>query len=484
MSTLQPNGYRRLLVIDDTRAIHEDIRKILAAESTTSELQAMEAALFDEALGETEAAAFEIDSAYQGQEGLARVEEALRQDRPYAVAFVDVRMPPGWDGIETIERLWQVDPALQIVICTAYSDYSWSTISRKFGTIHRMLILKKPFDNIEMMQIAHALSQKWLLERHDQQRLNQLDTLVQARTQDLQAAKNQLEKQMQEREQMEMELRLAQKLEAVGQLAAGIAHEINTPIQYVGDSIHFLRSAFADLQTLLGGYQAACKTLAVQAGDQTTLVAMAAAEDAADLPYVQEEGPRAFERALDGVNRVAEIVRAMKEFGYQDQRTRSEADLNKALLNTLIVARNEYKYVAEVETALGELPPVPCHIGDLNQVFLNLIVNAAHAIGAVVTEGQEKGRIRIQSRTDGDWVEIAIEDTGCGIPAEISERVFDPFFTTKEPGKGTGQGLAIARSIVVDKHGGTLTFRSEPGRGTTFRIRLPIDGDAGSPRRG
>jgi len=186
--------------------------------------------------------------------------------------------------------------------------------------------------------------------------------------------------------------------------------------------------------------------------------------------------PQAFDRTLEGVGRVAGIVRAMKEFAHPDQREQSSADLNKALLNTLTVARNEYKYVADLETDLGELPPVQCYLSDLNQVFLNLVVNAAHAIGEVIGDSEPKGRITVRSRDLGERVEIAIADTGGGVPEAIRERIFDPFFTTKPVGQGTGQGLAIARSIVVDKHRGSLTFTSVAGQGTTFYIRLPVSG--------
>lgn len=277
-----------------------------------------------------------------------------------------------------------------------------------------------------------------------------------------------------QREHMEVELRLAQKLEAVGQLAAGIAHEINTPIQYIGDSVHFLQTAFDDLQTLLDCYWESSAALAQQPEQAGLVAAIQDAEEIADLEYLRENVPPAFERTLAGIDQVAGIVRAMKEFAHPDQRDKTLANLNKALLNTLIVARNEYKYVAEVETRLSELPLVSCLLSDLNQVFLNLVVNAAHAIGDVVRDSSQLGRITITTRQEGDWVEIAIADTGGGIPDAIRDRVYDPFFTTKPVGKGTGQGLAIARSIVVDKHQGTLHFISAPGQGATFYIRLPV----------
>jgi signal transduction histidine kinase len=469
----------RLLVIDDNRAIHDDIRKIFAVRSDAGKLEAFEAELFGAVAKTPSRPIFAIDSAYQGQEGLALVEQARAEGRPYHVAFVDVRMPPGWDGVETLEHLWQADPGLQAVICTAYADYSWTEIIARLGRGDQFLILKKPFDPIEMSQLAAALSRKRILHQQVQEQLDALDHLVQQRTGELQEANAKLREEISQREKMELELRLAQKLEAVGQLAAGIAHEINTPIQYVGDSVHFLKGAFDDLSVLLETYQEVWQQFSQTPEGAAWQGKMQDAEDAADLDYLRAQVPQAFERTEEGVDRVAGIVRAMKEFAHPDQREQSSADLNKALLNTLIVARSEYKYVADLETELGELPLVLCYVSDLNQVFLNLVVNAAHAIGDVVGDGGGKGRITIRSRDLGERVEITIADTGSGIPETIRDRVFDPFFTTKPVGKGTGQGLAIARSIVVDKHRGTLTFDSATGQGTTFYIRLPVGGRIG-----
>ena len=468
----------RLLVIDDNRAIHDDIRKIFAVRDGADKLETLETELFGTTAAVPRRPLFVIDSAYQGRDGLTLVEQALVEGRPYQVAFVDVRMPPGWDGVETLEHLWQVDPDLQAVICTAYADYSWTEIIARLGRGDQFLILKKPFDPIEMSQLASALSRKWILHQQVQEQLNALDQLVRQRTGELQDANAKLHTEIAQREKMELELRLAQKLEAVGQLASGIAHEINTPIQYIGDSLHFLRSAFTDLTGLLAVYQALWRSFSQTPQGADWQARVQDAEDAADLDYLREQVPQAFERTLEGVGRVAGIVRAMKEFAHPDQREQSSADLNKALLNTLIVARNEYKYVAELETDLGELPPVLCYLSDLNQVFLNLVVNAAHAIGEVIGGGEQKGRITIRSRNLGERVEIAVADTGGGIAEAIRERIFDPFFTTKPVGQGTGQGLAIARSIVVDKHRGSLTFETEIGRGTTFYIRLPVSGRA------
>jgi two-component system, NtrC family, sensor kinase len=286
---------------------------------------------------------------------------------------------------------------------------------------------------------------------------------------------NQLVNEMRERERIAIELRLAQKLESVGRLAAGVAHEINTPIQYVGDSIYFLRTAVNELEDLVACYQGALRRFSAGEPGEAILAEVAQVESKADLEFLRLEVPKAFERTLDGVGRVTGIVRAMKEFAHPDTNEQHPADINHAIETTLTVARNEYKYVARIETELEPLPEVICNIGELNQVFLNLIVNASHAISAA-GKNVESGRIRIATAAHEGFVTIAIADNGCGIPRENLEKVFDPFFTTKEVGKGTGQGLAITRSIVIEKHAGKIELDSTVGIGTTFTIELPIAG--------
>ena len=283
-----------------------------------------------------------------------------------------------------------------------------------------------------------------------------------------------------DRKSREAELAQARKLESIGQLAAGIAHEINTPVQYIGDNVRFLQSALQDLT----GALATCQLLAsmeapVTAGGASLIDALGRlreASAAADLPYLIGEMPKAIEQVLEGVEHVARIVRAMKEFSHPGSGEKTLIDINRIIDNVITVSRAEWKYAASVTTNFDQnLPMVPCLPGEFNQVILNLIVNAAHTISDVLAPGGEaKGTIAISTTQNGNWAEIRIRDSGAGIPEAIRHRVFDPFFTTKEVGKGTGQGLAIAHDVVVHKHGGTIAFDTQVGVGTTFILRLPL----------
>jgi signal transduction histidine kinase/HAMP domain-containing protein len=278
---------------------------------------------------------------------------------------------------------------------------------------------------------------------------------------------------------LERELIAAQKLESVGRLAAGVAHEINTPVQFVSDNVQFVRTSIAEITTVIEAYRA-LRSAATSPGDLAAAAQHAAdAESAVDLDYLLKDAPLALNSAVEGLGRIATIVRSMKEFAHPDQAEKTPADLNKAIQSTLVVAHNEYKFVAEIDAYFEELPPVHCYLGEINQVVLNLIINASHAISDVVKDTGKLGTLTVRTRRDGDAVEISIGDTGTGIAKSARDRIFDPFFTTKEVGRGTGQGLAIARSVVVNKHGGTLRYETEWGKGTTFFIRLPI----GSPGR-
>jgi PAS domain S-box-containing protein len=478
---------------------------------------------------------------------------------------------------------------MQVVICTAYSDCSWEEMLDKLGRSERLVILKKPFDAVEVLQLANSLTRKWHLLQESKNKVASLEEMVAARTaqllqeqekfrtifenspegiyqisangnflaanqalariygyasaKDLMAQLADVQSQLyidqerlaefrerlqrdrivrefeseihckdgsrkwisetacevakhdgappyyqgfvfditaqrearKEHSLMEAHLRQAQKLESIGQLAAGIAHEINTPTQYIGDNIHFLLESFTELKDLLTKCQQLATTVGSEAATAKTLAEVEQLSRKIDLGYLTSEIPRAARESLEGVKHVTDIVHAMKEFSHPGTAEKVPVDLNRAIETTLTVARAEWKYVANMVTELApDLPLVPCLPAEFNQVILNLIVNAAHAVGNVVQSGGElKGTIRIVTRLAGPWVEIAISDTGCGIPEEIRHRIFEPFFTTKDVGQGTGQGLAIARSTVVKKHGGELSFNSEVGRGTTFLVKLP-----------
>ncbi len=281
-----------------------------------------------------------------------------------------------------------------------------------------------------------------------------------------------------ERRILESQLVQAQKLESIGQLAAGIAHEINTPAQYVGDNARFLLEAHHDLERVHALYDQLLKELRSGNAAEELVRKIEEAAEEIDLEYIRQEAPKAVRQSLEGIERISRIVLAMKQFSHPGTDAKTNIDLNKAIESTITVARNEWKYVAEMLTDFDPgLPFVPCLPAEINQVFLNMIINAGHAVAdALKMSGSDsKGTITISTHALGEYAEIRISDTGTGIPENIRSKIFDPFFTTKEVGKGTGQGLAISRSVVVDKHGGTITFESEVGKGTCFIIRLPLN---------
>jgi two-component system NtrC family sensor kinase len=281
-----------------------------------------------------------------------------------------------------------------------------------------------------------------------------------------------------EARRMVRELAQGQKLESVGRIAAGVAHEINTSVQFISDSVRFVRHALKDVPHALADYRALAA--GVLSGKEVVVAAKKAhdTDEAADVDYFLKNAPDALDRALEGIGRVGSIVRSMTEFAHPDARNMADVDLNRAIKTTLNMARNEYKSVAEVETDFGDIPPVHCHAGDINQVVLNLLLNAAHAIEEVVDGTSKKGRITVRTRVIGGFVEISITDTGDGIPDAVRGRIFEPFVTTKEVGRGTGQGLALSRGLVVEKLKGSLHFETETGTGTTFFIRLPVSDTA------
>jgi PAS domain S-box-containing protein len=283
-----------------------------------------------------------------------------------------------------------------------------------------------------------------------------------------------IEKAAKEKERLQSQLLQAQKLESVGQLAAGIAHEINTPMQFIGTNMEFLEEASKGMVNLEQSIKKIMATAPPEIAEE-----LQSAFEEADWQYLMEEVPAAIQQSKNGITRVTSIVKAMKEFSHPSSREKDNVVVNSIIETTVLIARNEWKYVSEVTTDLAaDLPPIPCHIDELGQVILNLLINAAQAIGEKLGRNPvgDKGEIHISTQAVDSSVEIKIRDSGSGIPERIRERIFDPFFTTKEVGKGTGQGLAISHNVITEKHGGTLTFETEEGKGTTFIIRLPAAG--------
>ncbi len=282
-----------------------------------------------------------------------------------------------------------------------------------------------------------------------------------------------------ERKILENKLRHAQKMESIGQLAAGIAHEINTPTQFVSDNINFIRNGFADVAGILLDYRELIENLNSEGLNSLEIKKLEKLFEDHDINYLLEEIPKAIEQSLEGVSRISKIVGSMRTFAHPGAGEMKPADINQAIESTVAVAHNEWKYIADLETVFDEnLPSVPCLLDEFNQVILNIIINAAHSIADVLGGTHGRGKIKITTAcVDRQWAEIRVSDTGAGIPVEVQSRIFDPFFTTKEVGKGTGQGLAISHNVIVEKHQGQLSFETELEQGTTFIIRLPLEND-------
>jgi two-component system NtrC family sensor kinase len=424
---------RRILIIDDNPSIHQDFKKILAGGEVTTSLDELETAIF----GETRARgrgdyAFEVDSASQGEEGVQRVQEAAQEGRPYALAFVDIRMPPGIDGVETTARLWQADADLQVVLCSAYADYSWEEVAQRLGISQRLLILRKPFDNIEVRQMAHALAQKWDLARQNRRRQEELELAVKERTRELESANARLRQEMEDRAKLEATLAQSQRREALGRLASGMANEISSPLGFVSTNLNHLRLA---LEKRIAGM-----------------------ED-------PEELLEACRDALQGTERLKRIVQDVKLFARVGPQPGVAVDVRKALDEAFTRAAPSLTPRIHRVMELREAPPVLASEEGLAHVLVHLLVNAAQAL----PENHPEPRIRVAVSSQGPEVFLEVQDNGSGIEAEHLEHIFEPFYTTK-PG-GSGLGLSICHSIITG-FGGDITVESTPGKGTTFRVKL------------
>jgi two-component system NtrC family sensor kinase len=433
MLTPRADANLRILIVDDNLAIHEDFGKVLAPKPRAAPvLNDLEAMLFDKKAPSPaeDAPAFQLTFAQQGQEAVKKIEAARAAGKPYAMAFVDIRMPPGWDGVETTSRMWEVDPKLQVVICSAYSDYSWEQMQAKLGARQQLLILKKPFDPIEVLQLAHALTEKWELLRAAEQRREELEAAVTATQKKLMA-------EVDLREAVEAKLRHAQKVDALGRLAGGIAHEINNPLSFVFTNIRFVEDLLRELE--------------------------------APQPLAEELN-QATKDALAGADRIRLIVRDIKIFSQAEAAPLARVDAATVIERAIAQSESSFEGKGKVTVEMGETLPVQASEEGLVQVLQNLITNGAQAWPANRAEKNEV-KVSAQRAPDGR-ITFTVRDNGSGIPAEVMPRLYDPFFTTKPIGTGTGLGLCICHGI-VSKLGGEISVESEVGVGTTFRVMLP-----------
>ena len=544
MSHLHPERPARILIVDDNPSIHEDFRKILGAKSAVqSHLENVETALFGRSEVSLERHGFRIDSAYQGQEAFEMVKKSVAEGDPYVLAFVDVRMPPGWDGVETLENIWKSAPELQAVICTAYSDYSWDEMTRRLGQTDNLLILKKPFETVEVLQMAHALAQKWKLGEQAKLRMDEMDQMVRQRTAELHASEERFSKAFQaspiplaivkcddgtvvdsnesfstltghaleercsgnpqkicnfgassrspkpvttdirlrekpcalrrndgsmrqimvsteplslgsipcllviaeditENLKIEAQLRQAQKMEVIGRMAAGIAHEFNNLLTVIQGDVGLLQSAGPgqiDRHNLL---------------DQIMLASQRAAT---------------FTRQLLAFSRKQVLQPRVLNFPEVVSRL-------KKMLNRLVGEKFEIQVVCQSESL-----SVRADEGGLEQILMNLILNARDAMpnGGTLEIGTEQVTLteaaadkNTEARA-GQFACLRVTDHGIGMTPQIISRIFDPFFTTKDVGKGTGLGLSTIHGI-VKQHEGWVEVTSEVGKGSTFKVFLPL----------
>jgi signal transduction histidine kinase len=421
-----PDTSARILCVDDEDAIRESLGRALSCRGHLVRV----AANAEQALGYLDREEFDL-------------------------AILDVGLPRT-DGIELLGKIKRRSPRIEAVMLSGYGSIETAMRSVHAGAFD---FIEKPY---RLERLFHTVERAL-----EHQRLQQTTALYHAQV--LLAVEN---------SRRTRQAAMSEKLLAVGQLAAGIAHEVNTPMQFLSDSLSFVQEAFSDIGVLIDRYAELARAipdLEVPEALRSLACQAQAQSDHMDVAYLRDAVPKAIGRCNEGIGRVIEIVRAVKDFGRPDCRENLPVDLNECLRSTLTVCRSEYKRVADAVTDFAELPPVVCHPGELNQVFLSIIVNAGHAIADAVVGTERRGRILVKTRLVDREAVVSVEDTGTGIPEHVQARMFEPFFTTKEVGRGAGLGLSVARTI-VENHGGKLTFETEIGRGSTFAIRLPVLG--------
>jgi two-component system NtrC family sensor kinase len=437
MNTSPKPEHRSILIIDDNLAIHDDFRKIFSHSASSAKLNDMAELLLGVASSNTDDLNYDLHFAQQGQEGYEKVVGALEAGRPFALAFVDMRMPPGWDGLETIEHLWRVQPELQVVICTAFSDHSWSEITRKLRPRDRLLILKKPFDNVEVCQLAASLTEKFHVSVLARLKFEEMEQLVVERTADLRREIVERERSDVALRVAEEQLRQAQKMEAIGHLAGGIAHEFNNLLQVIRG---FTESAQEGLDTEDSRY--------------------------ANLDLV-----------LQAADRAAAITQQLLRFGRKKSLDLTPQDPNQLIHCLTRMLAPLLGSSIQFHADLADVTRINADAALIEQVLMNLCLNARDAMPSggslwIATRQRALTDSNDLSLPAGEYVEISVRDEGTGIPPEMRHRIFEPFFTTKTVGRGTGLGLATAYGI-VKQHGGGIGVESDLGKGSAFRVFLP-----------
>lgn len=438
---------RRIIIIDDNPDIHKDFATILAAKADLSRLESLESELFgyDQPQPVWEGPRYDLDFASQGRQGVEKIKSATRQKMPYQLAFVDMRMPPGWDGLKTIKEIWRIDPAIQVVLCTAYSDYSWEEINQTLGMTDNLLILKKPFDSSEVAQMASTLTQKWLLAQKAMMKRAELERGVALRTQELSDSNRKLRKEMAERKALEDQLMRSQKMEAIGTLAAGVAHDLNNILAGV--------LSYPDLL----------------------------------LEKIQQDDPmyRPLSVIRQSGRKAAAIVQDMLTLARRNVAVKEPLDLS-AVVNDVIESP-EYGAICDnhpnirIETQLGsDLLPVSGSAVHLEKMVINLISNAAESMadGGGIRVGLGRERLAdtlpgYSSVKPGEYVKLTVIDQGTGISREDLKHIFEPFFTKKKLGRsGTGLGMTVIWDT-VNHHDGYIEVDSQQNQGTTIAVYLP-----------
>ncbi len=438
---------RRIIIIDDNPDIHNDFATILAAKTDLSRLESLESDLFgyDRPQAVWDGPCYELDFASQGRQGVEKIKSATRQMMPYQLAFVDMRMPPGWDGLKTIKELWRIDPEIQVVLCTAYSDYSWEEINQTLGLTENLLMLKKPFDSSEVAQMASTLTQKWLLAQKAKVKHAELERLVAQRTRQLGDSNRKLKKEMADRKALEDQLVRSQKMEAIGTLAAGVAHDLNNILSGILGYPDLLLTQIQEDDPMYGPLSAIRRSGRKAAAIVQDMLTMA-------RRFVAIKEP------LD----LSDVVGSVLD----SPECRAICDCNQPI-------RIETKFASDPFPVLGSAV-------HLEKMVINLISNAAESMeegGSIIVgltrEQLTETRMGYHAVKPGNYVKLTVTDQGMGISQDDLEHIFEPFFTKKKMGRsGTGLGMTVVWDT-VNHHNGYIDIVSKHNRGTTITVYLP-----------